>query len=83
MHTNPDTKVNRTNSQTGIMAIINHPQEHPSNANFVAGKSITSLIVKPTSFSTSVDVSSLAPDDRQCYYDVIILNSTLFIFSPH
>lgn len=73
MSTHPDTRVNRTNSQIGIMAIINHPQEHPSNANFVAGKSITSLIIKPTAFSTSDDVRSLAPDDRQCYYDVIFL----------
>lgn len=71
MNTHPTTKVNRMNSQTGIIAIINHPSEFPSNGHFVAKKSITSLIIKPTAFSTSDDVRSLDPDDRQCYYDVI------------
>lgn len=55
----------------GILALIQHPQEYPSNGLFVAAKSITSLVIKPTAFSTSDDVSGLAPDDRQCYYDVI------------
>lgn len=82
MNTRPTTKVTRENSQTGILAIINHPQEHPSSAQFVAGKSITSLIIKPTAFSTSDDVSSLAPDDRQCYYDVIYFNNFSTHFSP-
>lgn len=69
LHTN--TSVPRANSQHGIIAVIQHPQEYPTSGQFVAAKSITSLMIKPTAFSTSDDVSGLAPEDRQCYYDVI------------
>lgn len=78
MRTHPETKVERENSQTGIMAIVQHPWEHPSMGQFVTVKSIASLIIKPTAFTTSDDVMSLHPADRQCYYDVS-LSLLLFV----
>jgi Amiloride-sensitive sodium channel len=70
MNVNPEFVVERKNNELGILAIIHHPHEHPNSAQFIAAKSITSLIIKPTTFSTSDDVKRLSPIDRQCYYDV-------------
>lgn len=73
LNTHPNTSINRldiTNSNPGIFAIIQHPHEFPSNGNFVGAGSRTSLGINPTLFSTSNDVRSLSPVDRQCYYEV-------------
>jgi hypothetical protein len=74
VNSSPEKKVVRENSQiltqVGVVVIVQHPHEHPNNGQFIAVKSITSLIIKPTTFSTSDDVNSLIPADRQCYYDV-------------
>jgi hypothetical protein len=70
VNTHQETKVERPNSQQGVLVLINHPFQHPNDANFIAIKSLTAITIKPTAFSTSDDVKNLHPDDRQCYYQV-------------
>lgn len=52
--------------------MVIHPSEWPINSIFIGAGSASSLIIKPTAFSTSDDVRGLDPEDRQCYYNVFL-----------
>ncbi|KAG5674514.1 hypothetical protein PVAND_004476 [Polypedilum vanderplanki] len=85
VNTQPSTRIEYESSQIGIQAIVQHPFEHPNNGQFIAVKSVASLIIKPTVFSTSDDVRNLDPADRQCYYnqEATQLNLTHLIGMPY
>lgn len=78
MNTLPNTSVDRTgidNSSPGIMAVVHAPYEWPSTSNFIGAGSLSALKIKPTAFSTSDEVRSLLPDERQCNYNVSFCES--------
>lgn len=73
MNTHPETSIDRSalaNSNPGVMAMVHHPYEWPSSSFFIAADSPTALKIRPTAFSTSVEVSDLEPQQRQCNYNV-------------
>lgn len=73
MNTHPETKISRgniTNTNPGAVAMVQHPSEWPSDVHYFGAGTMTTLKIKPTVFSTSDDVRSLEPDERQCNYDV-------------
>lgn len=74
-----ETKVERNTGidKPGIIPFVQHPQSHPNNGLFVAVNTNAALIIKPTVFSTSDDVSRLHPADRQCYYSVSLVKSSI------
>lgn len=54
----------------GFAIILHHSYEWPNNANFVPKGASISIVVSPTAFYTSTDVSRLDPEERQCLYSV-------------
>lgn len=77
MNTHPETRTYRgniTNTDPGIIAMIQHPFEWPRDTQFFSAGSLTALKIRPTVFSTSDEVRGLDPEERQCNYDVRLLS---------
>lgn len=70
LHIETKVESDTGNDKLGAFAIVQHPHEHPSTAHFISVDSIIALVIKPTVFTASSDVSRLRPADRQCYFDV-------------
>jgi hypothetical protein len=58
------------NSNPGVMIMIHPPYQHPVASRYVSAGSVVAMKIRPTAYTTSEDVESLDPVERQCNYDV-------------
>lgn len=64
MSTRTDLAVSESND--GVIIIVQHPDQWPNSGSFVPAPSQTAIVIKPTFSYTTADVRRLTPEARQC-----------------